>query len=121
MGKALVGTVCALLCCVALVGFAMGERYSAAEQFVIATANDMLLKERDEKVDEEKYIYSVGRQVSESEFVSLDSNVTAEEGYEDVVVISALNKQPDKEGEIVSYSVTYNSKTKSPISINVTR
>lgn len=121
MGKAFVGAICVLLCCAAFVGYAMGEHCSVAEQAAIATANDMLLKERDEKINEEEYTYSVGRQVSENEFVSLDSDATAGEGYEDVVSISALNKQPDKEGEILSYTVTYNSKTKSLISISVSR
>lgn len=47
--------------------------YSDEEKQIIGKANQMIAGEYDVTIDEDDFSYSVGKQISENEFVPLDS------------------------------------------------
>ena len=47
--------------------------YSEEEKQIIKEANQMISNEYEVAIDEDDFSYSVGKQISENEFVSLDS------------------------------------------------
>ncbi|EHR36748.1 hypothetical protein ACWOB1_04865 [Facklamia languida] len=112
---------CVVLCIVALNGCGKVEKYSKAEQEAIKAANSIVGEKYKIEIDESKYLYSVGKQLSENEFVDLDNDTVQENQYQNVISVSAMNNRPDKKDEILSFAVIYNKQTKDIILNNVNR
>lgn len=121
MKSKITAILCAVLCIATLSGCEKGEKYSKAEQEAIKVANSMVEEKYKIEIDESKYLYSVGKQVSENEFVYLDNDTVQENQYQNVISVSAMNNHPDKKDEILSFAVTYNKQTKDIILINVNK
>ena len=113
--------LCVVLCIAALSGCGKGEKYSKAEQEAIKDVNSMVEEKYKIEIDESKYLYSVGKQVSENEFVDLDNDIVQENQYQNIISVSAMNNHPDKKDDILSFAVIYNKQTKDIILINVNR
>lgn len=93
--------------------------YSTEEKQVIKAANQIISSEYDVTFDEGDFSYSVGKQIKENEFVSLDSEEKQQETFENIVSVSALKTSLHEKGEVYAYSVIFNSKTKEIVSITV--
>lgn len=87
------------------------KNYTEAEQKVVKTANELVSKKYDVTLNEDQFSYSVGKQISETEYVELDSKEVQEAEFKDIVSVSALKKNPAKNGDVYSYTVTFNQKT----------
>ena len=70
-------------------------------------------------IEEDDFSYSVGKQIKENEFVSLDSDEKQQETFENIVSVSALKTSLHEKGEVYAYSVTFNSQTKDILDISV--
>ena len=95
------------------------ETYSDEEKQVIKAANQIISSEYDVTFDEGDFSYSVGKQIKENEFVSLDSEEKQQETFENIVSVSALKTSLHEKGEVYAYSVIFNSQTKEIVSISV--
>lgn len=95
------------------------ETYSDEEKQVIKAANQMISSEYDVTFDEDDFSYSVGKQIKENEFVSLDSEEKPQESFVNIVSVSALKTSLHEKGEVYAYSVIFNSQTKEIVSISV--
>lgn len=95
------------------------EAYSDQEKQVIKAANQIICSEYDVTFDEDDFSYSVGKQIKENEFVSLDSKEKQQETFENIVSVSALKNSAHEKGEVYAYSVTFNSQTKNVLDISV--
>lgn len=95
------------------------ETYSDEEKQVIKAANQMISSEYDVTFDEDDFSYSVGKQIKENEFVSLDSEGKPQESFVNIVSVSALKTSLHEKGEVYAYSVIFNSQTKEIVSISV--
>lgn len=95
------------------------ENYSDEEKQIIKVANQIISSEYDVTVDEDDFSYSVGKQIKENEFVSLDSDEKQQETFENIVSVSALKTSLHEKGEVYAYSVTFNSQTKDILDISV--
>lgn len=95
------------------------EAYSDQEKQVIKAANQIICSEYDVTFDEDDFSYSVGKQIAENQFVSLDSQEEQQEAFENIVSVSALKTSAHEKGEVYAYSVTFNSQTKNVLDISV--
>lgn len=95
------------------------ETYSDEEKQVVKAANQIISSEYDVTFDEGDFSYSVGKQIKENEFVSLDSEEKQQETFENIVSVSALKTSLHEKGEVYAYSVIFNSQTKEIVSISV--
>lgn len=95
------------------------ETYSDEEKQIIEVANQIISSEYDVTVDEDDFSYSVGKQIKENEFVSLDSEEKQQETFENIVSVSALKTSLHEKGEVYAYSVTFSSQTKDVLDISV--
>lgn len=93
--------------------------YSDQEKQVIKAANQIICSEYDVTFDEDDFSYSVGKQIAENQFVSLDSQEEQQEAFENIVSVSALKTSAHEKGEVYAYSVTFNSQTKNVLDISV--
>lgn len=85
--------------------------HTEAEQKVVKTANELVAKKYNVTLNEDQFSYSVGKQISETEYVELDSKEIQDPEFKDIVSVSALKKNPAKDGDVYSYTVTFNQKT----------
>lgn len=91
--------------------------YSEEKQ-IIKEANQMISNEYAVDIDEDDFSYSVGKQISENEYVPLDSEQKQEAAYENIVSVTALKTSSPKKGEVYQFTVTFNSKTKEVLNIS---
>ena len=94
------------------------SEYSKEEKQIIKEANQMISNEYAVDIDEEDFSYSVGKQISENEFVPLDSEQKQEAAYENIVSVTALKTSSPEQGEVYEYTVTFNSQTKEVLNIS---
>ena len=92
--------------------------YSDEEKQIIGEANQMIASEYDVTIDEDDFSYSVGKQISENEFVPLDSKQKQEAAYENIVSVSALKTDSPETGKVYEFTVTFNSQTKEVVNIS---
>ena len=92
--------------------------YSEEEKQIIKEANQMISNEYAVDIDEDDFSYSVGKQISEKEFVPLDSEQKQEAAYENIVSVTALKTSSLEKGEVYEYTVTFNSQTKEVLNIS---
>ena len=92
--------------------------YSKEEQQMIKEANQMISNEYAVDIEEDDFSYSVGKQISEKEFVPLDSEQKQEAAYENIVSVTALKTSSLEKGEVYEYTVTFNSQTKEVLNIS---
>lgn len=92
--------------------------YSDEEKQIIGEANQMIAGEYDVTIDEDDFSYSVGKQISENEFVPLDSEQKQEAAYENIVSVSALKTDSPEKGKVYEFTVTFNSQTKEVVNIS---
>ena len=92
--------------------------YSNEEKQIIGKANQMIAGEYDVTIDEDDFSYSVGKQISENEFVPLDSEQKQEAAYENIVSVSALKTDSPEKGKVYEFTVTFNSRTKEVVNIS---
>ena len=92
--------------------------YSDEEKQIIGEANQMIASEYDVTIDEDDFSYSVGKQISENEFVPLDSEQKQEAAYENIVSVSALKTDSPEKGKVYEFTVTFNSQTKEVVHIS---
>lgn len=92
--------------------------YSKEEKQIIKEANQMISNEYAVDIDEDEFSYSVGKQISEKEFVPLDSEQKQEAAYENIVSVTALKTSSPEKGEVYEYTVTFNSQTKEVLNIS---
>ena len=92
--------------------------YSDEEKQIIVEANQMIASEYDVTIDEDDFSYSVGKQISENEFVPLDSEQKQEAAYENIVSVSALKTDSPETGKVYEFTVTFNSQTKEVVNIS---
>ena len=92
--------------------------YSDEEKQIIGEANQMIASEYDVTIDEDDFSYSVGKQISENEFVPLDSEQKQEAAYENIVSVSALKTDSPETGKVYEFTVTFNSRTKEVANIS---
>lgn len=92
--------------------------YSNEEKQIIGEANQMIASEYDVTIDEDDFSYSVGKQISENEFVPLDSEQKQEAAYENIVSVSALKTDSPEKGKVYEFTVTFNSQTKEVVNIS---
>ena len=92
--------------------------YSDEEKQIIGEANQMIASEYDVTIDEDDFSYSVGKQISENEFVPLDSEQKQEAAYENIVSVSALKTDSPEKGKVYEFTVTFNSRTKEVVNIS---
>ncbi len=121
MKKTITALLCVMLCLTVLSGCGNSERYSVQEREAIATAISMVEEKYNTDINESKYLYSVGKQVSENEFVALDNNTAPEEQYQNIISVSAMNNHPDKGDTLLSFAVIYNSLTKEIVAIYINK
>ncbi len=95
------------------------ENYSDEEKQIIEVANQIISSEYDVTVNEDDFSYSVGKQIIENEFVSLDSNEKQQETFENIISVSAFKTSLHEKNEVYAYSVTFNSQTKNILDISV--
>lgn len=85
--------------------------YTNSELEMINTANHFIEQKYDVNINNNDYLFSVGRQVKADQFVALSSKVESEVEFKKNVVVSAqINKKP-KEGQVISYAVIFNRET----------
>ena len=94
------------------------SEYSKEEKQIIKEANQMISNEYAVDIDEEDFSYSVGKQISENEFVPLDSEQKQEAAYENIVSVTALKTRSPEKGEVYEFTVTFNSQTKEVLNIS---
>ena len=92
--------------------------YSEEEKQIIKEANQMISNEYAVDIEEDDFSYSVGKQISEKEFVPLDSEQKQEAAYENIVSVTALKTSSLEKGEVYEYTVTFNSQTKEVLNIS---
>lgn len=92
--------------------------YSEEEKQIIKEANQMISNKYAVDIDEDDFSYSVGKQISESEFVPLDSEQKQEAAYENIVSVTALKTDSPEKGEVYEFTVTFNSRTKEVLNIS---
>lgn len=95
------------------------EVYSDQEKQIIKAANQFICSKYDVTFNGDDFSYSVGKQIEENQFVSLNSQEKQQETFENIVSVSALKTSLHEKGEVYAYSVTFNSQTKDIISISV--
>lgn len=92
--------------------------YSKEEKQIIKEANQMIFNEYEVDIEEDNFSYSVGKQISEKEFVPLDSKQKQEAAYENIVSVTALKTSSPEKGEVYEFTVTFNSQTKEVLNIS---
>ena len=92
--------------------------YSEEEKQIIKEANQMISNEYAVDIDEDDFSYSFGKQISEKEFVPLDSEQKQEAAYENIVSVTALKTRSPEKGEVYEFTVTFNSQTKEVLNIS---
>ena len=92
--------------------------YSEEEKQIIKEANQMISNEYAVDIDEDDFSYSAGKQISEKEFVPLDSEQKQEAAYENIVSVTALKTRSPEKGEVYEFTVTFNSQTKEVLNIS---
>ena len=112
-----------LIAAAAIVGVLAGcsaknMAYSDEEKQIIGKANQMIAGEYDVTIDEDDFSYSVGKQISENEFVPLDSEQKQEAAYENIVSVTALKTDSPEKGKAYEFTVTFNSRTKEVVNIS---
>lgn len=93
--------------------------YSDEEKRLIQEANQIISGEYDVTFDENIFSYSVGKQISKNEFVSLDSKEKPMKDFENIVSVYAVKSGAIEREEIYEYSVIFNSQTKDIVRISV--
>lgn len=121
MKKTITALLCIMLCLTVLSGCGNDRKYSAQEQEAITTAISMVEEKYNTDINESKYLYSVGKQVSENEFVALDNDTVPEEQYQNIISVSAMNNHPENDDTLLTFAVMYNSLTKEIISIYINK
>lgn len=116
--------ICILIATVMATGVLSGcaskdNVYSDEEKQIIRDANQIISSEYDVTFDENDFSYSVGKQISENEFVSLDSKEKPTKDFENIVSVYAMKSGAWEDEEIYEYSVIFNSQTKEIVSITV--
>lgn len=92
--------------------------YSKEEKQIIKEENQMIFNEYEVDIEEDNFSYSVGKQISEKEFVPLDSKQKQEAAYENIVSVTALKTSSPEKGEVYEFTVTFNSQTKEVLNIS---
>lgn len=95
-----------------------GSAYSEEEKQIIKEANQMISNEYAVDIDEDDFSYSVGKKISENEFVPLDSEQKQGAAYENIVSVTALKTSSPEKGEVYEFTVTFNSQTKEVLKIS---
>lgn len=69
-------------------------------------------------INEDDFSYSVGKQISENEFVPLASEQKQEAAYENIVSVTALKTNSPEKGKVYEFTVIFNSQTKKVLKIS---
>lgn len=88
-------------------GTHLQEKTSMDKQAIIEFANNLVEEEYNVKINQKEYAYSVGKQISESSFVSIDELTKEEAERSSIISVSAICKNGRQTGEIASYSIIY--------------
>ena len=92
--------------------------YSKEEKQIIKEAIQMVSNEYEVTLNEDDFSYSVGKQISENEFVSLKSKQKQKSTYKNIMSVTALKTSSFEKGEVYEFTVTFNSKTKDIVNIS---
>lgn len=92
--------------------------YSEKEKQIIKEANQMISNEYAVDINEDDFSYSVGKQISENEFVPLASEQKQEAAYENIVSVTALKTNSPEKGKVYEFTVIFNSQTKKVLKIS---
>ena len=115
-------TISCLMTAIILIGafaiiFNNQNSYSANEDKLIDHAIEMVNEKYSTYIKKKNYSFSVGMQISETQFVKIDSKNESQKT--DIISVSAINKNPVKNSnDPIGFSITFNSKTKEVIKIN---
>lgn len=90
-----------------------------AEKQLINASKKMIEEKYGLSINEEEYLFSVGKQINKNEFMNLEADVEPEKGYENIVSVSATISSLPKGNQITGYSVIFNLKTKDVYKIKI--
>ena len=90
------------------------NKYSKNEESIINFANSEINKLYDVKVNKDKLDYSVGKQIEKDQYESIADGENPE-----IIAVTATGFEDLKKGDVLSYSLIYNAKTKEVISSNI--
>lgn len=82
------------------------KQYSKTENTLIDTANSLISKEFNISIDKSKYEYNIGKEIKKDHFVDLKKDEIPK-----IVHISGLKSGKPKKGEVISYYISFNTKT----------
>lgn len=92
---------------IVFVGCSNKNSYTKEEETYIELANNVISEKYNVKFNKDDYNYSVGKEVSENKFDKI-----AEGEKPEVISVHALSKGLPKKGDMLEYSLIYNTKTK---------
>lgn len=81
------------------------------EARLIKQANEIVSREYGAALEEGDFSYSVGAQVEENKFLSLDVYEEGDGIKQSKIAVSALKKSPHGKGELYSYSLVFDPET----------
>lgn len=95
------------------------DNTTESEKQLIQISKELIEEKYNLSIDEEEYLYSVGKQINENEFVDLETDIQTEKGYENIVSVSATISSSPKDNQISGYSVIFNLSTKKVYKIEI--
>lgn len=110
--------VIAVLMAILLVGCS-SKNTTDSEKQLIQISKELIEEKYNLSIEEGEYLYSVGKQINENEFVDLESDIKPEKGYENIVSVSATISSAPKDNQIIGYSVIFNLSTKKVYKIEI--
>lgn len=90
------------------------NKYSKSEESIINFANNEINKLYDVKINKYDLEYSVGKQVKKDQYEIIKDGEEPE-----IIAVTAKRFDDIKKGDVLSYSLIYNAKTKEVISSNI--
>ena len=87
------------------------QKFTMKEEQCIQNANQIIEERYHVEINKDDYLYSVGKQISENEYISLDLDIDTEGKYEDIVVVSANIATVPKDDQILSFAVIFDNKS----------
>lgn len=116
--KKIIVQVIAVLMAILLVGCS-SKNTTDSEKQLIQISKELIEEKYNLSIEEREYLYSVGKQINENEFVDFESDIKPEKGYENIVSVSATISSAPKDNQIIGYSVIFNLSTKKVYKIEI--
>lgn len=101
-----------------LKAFISGEHYSNAEEQAIAFANLAVEEQYGQKINTKDFSYCIGKPIGDNDYVSLDSDATQEEKYQNIVSVHALRTNKMEKNDIYTLTVLYNKESNEIIDLS---